>query len=187
MEKAVESKSDYVVVSMKSKICNNEGRNYGVDLLRIFSMFMIVVLHVLGHGKLLTSVNEGSSKYLLLWFLETMAYCAVNCYGLISGYVGYGKKFKLSNLFNLWIEVIFYNVTIAILFKFFNSNIGLKKIVPSLFPLTLNAYWYFSAYFIMFFFTPFFQYLIDRLSKRKSSILVGCIVLLASIMQLFVK
>ena len=135
-------------------------------------MIMIVVLHVLGHGKLLTSVDEGSFKYWILWFLEAMAYCAVNCYGLISGYVGYGKKFKLSNLINLWIEVLFYNVTIAILFKVFNSDIGLKKIVPSLFPLTLSAYWYFSAYFIMFFFTPFFHYLINRLSKRKATILV---------------
>lgn len=181
------SKSDYTVVNKELKFCNNAGRNYGIDLLRIVSMTLIVVLHVLGHGKLLTSVEECSSKYYILWSLETMAYCAVNCFGLISGYVGYGQKFKLSNLFNLWIEVIFYNVTIAILFKVFNSNIGLKKIVPSLFPLTLNAYWYFSAYFIMFFFTPFFQYLIDRLSKRKATILVGCIVLLASIMQLFVK
>ena len=162
-------------------------RNYGIDLLRIVSMVMIVVLHVLGHGKLLESVETGSSKYYVLWFMETMAYCAVNCYGLISGYVGYGKKFKLSNLFHIWIEVFFYSVGIAIVFKIFNSSIGLKKIIPSLFPVTLNAYWYFSAYFIMFFFTPFIQYLIERLSKRKATLLVGCTILLASVFQLFVK
>lgn len=74
-------------------------RNYGIDLLRIVSMAMIVVLHVLGHGKLLESVEAGSPKYYVLWFMETMAYCSVNCYGLVSGYVGYGKRFKLSNLF----------------------------------------------------------------------------------------
>lgn len=163
------------------------GRNYGIDLLRIVSMVMIVVLHVLGHGKLLESVETGSSKYYVLWFMETMAYCAVNCYGLISGYVGYGKKFKLSNLFHIWMEVFFYSVGIAIVFKIFNSSIGLKKIIPSLFPVTLNAYWYFSAYFIMFFFTPFIQYLIERLSKRKATLLVGCTILLASVFQLFVK
>lgn len=162
-------------------------RNYGIDLLRIVSMVMIVVLHVLGHGKLLESVETGSSEYYVLWFMETMAYCAVNCYGLISGYVGYGKKFKLSNLFHIWMEVFFYSVGIAIVFKIFNSSIGLKKIIPSLFPVTLNAYWYFSAYFIMFFFTPFFQYLIERLSKRKATLLVGCTILLASVFQLFVK
>ena len=156
-------------------------------MLRIVSMMMIVVLHVLGHGELLNSVDEGSAKYYTLWFLETMAFCAVNCYGLISGYVGYGKKFKLSNLFYLWLEVVFYSISIGVVFKLVNNNIGLKKIVSSLFPVSLNAYWYFSAYFIMFFFTPFFNYLIERLSKRKSTLLVCCIILLTSILQLFAK
>ena len=162
-------------------------RNYGIDLLRIVSMVMIVVLHVLGHGKLLESVDVGSLKYNVLWFMETMAYCAVNCYGLISGYVGYGKRFKLSNLFYIWMEVVFYSIGIALVFKMFNSSIGFKSIISSFFPVTLNAYWYFSAYVIMFIFTPFFNFLIERLSKRKATLLVGCIIILASILQLFVK
>lgn len=107
-------------------------RNYGVDLLRIVSMIMIVVLHTLGHGKLLESVDVSSGKYWILWLMETMAYCAVNCYGLISGYVGYGKKFKLRNIIQLWIEVIFYSVSISIAFKLFYGW-GIRRVFFSFF------------------------------------------------------
>ena len=37
-------------------------RNYGIDLLRIVSMFMVVVLHVVGHGDILDATDEASEK-----------------------------------------------------------------------------------------------------------------------------
>ena len=73
-------------------------RNYGVDLLRIVSMAMIAMLHVLGHGGVLNASVNNVMVYSLAWLLEVGAYCAVNCYALISGYVGYGGKFKYSNI-----------------------------------------------------------------------------------------
>ncbi|MDE6723424.1 MAG: hypothetical protein K2J55_04430, partial [Eubacterium sp.] len=62
-------------------------RNYGIDLLRIVCMIMVPVLHVLGHGGLLEGAEILSVKYEFVWFLEAAAFCAVNCYALISGYV----------------------------------------------------------------------------------------------------
>ena len=65
-------------------------RNYGIDALRIVSMFMIVILHTLGHGGILSSVSIFSGKY-----------CAVNCYALISGYVGINSKYRYSKIISL--------------------------------------------------------------------------------------
>ena len=118
--------------------------------------------------------------------MEAMAYCAVNCYGLISGYVGYGKKFKLRNIIQLWIEVLFYSVSISIAFKLFYGW-GIRKIISSFFPLVLNQYWYFSAYFLMFFFVPLFNYLIKNLSKKQATVLLGSIVILFSVFQMVAK
>ena len=81
-----------------------ERRNYGIDLLRIVSMNMIVMLHVLGIGSFLDNVEGITIEYATMWFLETASLCAVNCFALISGYVGFGRKFKLSKLMQLWIE-----------------------------------------------------------------------------------
>ena len=34
-------------------------RNYGIDLLRIVSMFMVVLIHVLGHGNSILNATMG--------------------------------------------------------------------------------------------------------------------------------
>ena len=73
---------------------NKRERNYGIDLLRIVSMLMVVVLHVLGQGGVLKTSTPLSIGYSVAWILEIAAYCAVNCYALISGYVGVNSKFK---------------------------------------------------------------------------------------------
>ena len=70
-------------------LVKKEQRNYGIDLLRIVSMIMIVTLHVCGQGGLL-SINTSFHKKFAIDFFETSSFCAVNCYGMISGYVGYG-------------------------------------------------------------------------------------------------
>ena len=83
-------------------------RNYGIDLLRIFSMINIFNLHInLGCG--IYSLNQKSQKFKVIWRLETFSLFGVNCFGLISGIVGY-KKYQFSNLIYLWILVFFYSV-----------------------------------------------------------------------------
>lgn len=76
-------------------------RNYGIDALKIVSMFMIVILHTLGHGGILSSVSIFSGKYYAAWLMEIAAYCAVNCYALISGYVGINSKYRYSKIISL--------------------------------------------------------------------------------------
>ena len=85
----------------------NKERNYGIDCLRVISMFMVVLLHVLGRGGVLQATKNLSINYGVSWFLEIAAYCAVNCYAIISGYVGYGRKIKYSNLIYLIFCVAF--------------------------------------------------------------------------------
>lgn len=87
-----------------------DSRNYGIDLLRIVSMFFIVLLHSFGHGGLLNGLDTNSTQYKAVYFFEISAYCAVDIFGIISGYVSYnpqGKKVKFSNLLKLWTEVVF--------------------------------------------------------------------------------
>lgn len=68
-------------------------RNYGIDLLRLVSMFLIVVLHSLSRGALV-GVSPFNIHYEVGFLIEALTYCAVNCFALISGYVGVDSKFK---------------------------------------------------------------------------------------------
>lgn len=65
-----------------------EQRNRGIDLLRMTAMWMVVILHILNKGGVLAAAAPLSAGQGTARLLETAAYCAVNCYGLISGYVG---------------------------------------------------------------------------------------------------
>ena len=71
------------------RLSSMEERNYGIDLLRIVSMMMVVLLHVLGQGGILDGSDPLTVKSETAWLLEIGAYSAVNIYAMISGYVGY--------------------------------------------------------------------------------------------------
>ena len=62
-------------------------RNYGIDALRIVAMMMVLILHLLASIDVLSLENHGSASYNVGWLLEIAAYCGVNCYALITGYV----------------------------------------------------------------------------------------------------
>ena len=49
-------------------------------------MLMIVVLHVLGHGGILQSVNPTSVKGFLVSGFEILCLVGVNCFALITGF-----------------------------------------------------------------------------------------------------
>ena len=153
-------------------------RNYGIDALRILSMIMIPVLHVLGHGGILASAAKLSLNYSVAWLLEIACFGAINLFGMISGYVGYGKKIKYANIIVLTLQVLFYKIIITALFAVFvPGSVGIKGMLTSLLPLYSNTYWYFSAYFGMFFFIPFLNYLLENLSKQRLQILIFSILL----------
>ena len=71
-----------------------EQRNRGIDLLRMTAMWMVVILHILNKGGVLAAAAPLSAGQGTARLLETAAYCAVNCYGLISGYVGVQRRFR---------------------------------------------------------------------------------------------
>lgn len=143
-------------------------RNFGIDALRIVSMMMVVFLHVLGQGGILSATESLGAKHNIAWLLEIAAYCAVNCYALISGYVGLNSKFKYSSIITLWLQVVFYTVLITLGFKFLTSEaISTRQLLGSIFPVVSRQYWYFTAYFCMFFFMPALNGAVHNLERKQ--------------------
>ncbi len=143
-----------------------QGRNYGIDLLRMVAMFMVAVLHVLGQGGVLGSAVN-STQYHITWFLELAAYGSVNLFAMISGYVGVKSRFKAANLAALWVQVFFYSFGIAVIFAFFRPDLcSASDLLGYAFPVITRKYWYFSAYFSLFLFTPLLNAGLNALSKQ---------------------
>ncbi len=159
-------------------------RNYGIDLLRIIAMIMIPILHVLGQGGILKAVTPLSMNYEAAWLLEIACYCAVNCFALISGYVGISTNFKHYRGLVLWLQVLFYTVFITLLFHLFMPSTTNAKVWLNAFtPATSYQYWYFSAYFALFLFIPFINIALNALTLSQMKRLGITIFVLLSIWQ----
>lgn len=149
-------------------------RNYGIDLLRIVSMFMVVLLHILGAGGMLSGPGSSVSANRILWLIEIASYCAVNCYAIVSGWVGYKSKFKFTNIIVLWLQVFFYTFIINVVFWIFGwQEFSFTSITNTFFPALASEYWYFTAYFIMYMFIPILNLILEKFSKKQMSFLLG--------------
>lgn len=150
----------------------SDSRNYGVDALKILSMFMVVVLHTLGKGKILESTEPFSAQYEVAWLLEIACYCAVNCFALATGYLLITKDFKYSRIILMWLQVAFYSVLFtATIYVWQHDEISFaefaKSMIKSIFPVSFKQYWYFSAYFGLYLLSPFLNRLIKGLTRKE--------------------
>lgn len=163
----------------------NSNRNYGIDLLRMTAMFMVCILHTLGQGGILSAVKASTAQFWIAWFLESAAYCAVNCYALISGYVGIDAGYKISNIMKLWLQVAFYSIGMTVAaFLIDKTLIAEGDWQAAFFPVLTKNYWYFTAYFCMFFFIPFLNTLVNTLSEKMRWYLCGVIAAIFSVLPL---
>lgn len=83
-------------------------RHVGIELARIAAMFLIILMHIHTQGGIMENLEPLSLEYSIEWILLCITYCAVNCYALISGYVGIGASYRYGRIFFLWLEVLFY-------------------------------------------------------------------------------
>ena len=159
-------------------------RNYGIDALRILSMFMVVVLHIFNAGGVLAASGRFTSQYEVGWLFQNAAFCAVDVYALITGYVWVNAKYKYRNVVELWLQVFFYSVLITALFSIFSpSSVSYKEWIKALFPIMSNQYWYFSSYFALFLFIPLLNIIIEKTEKKQLAVFIVIILFFFGVVQ----
>lgn len=153
-------------------------RNYGIDLLRTVSMFMVVVLHMFKHGGVLENLSGLGVISEVVWGLEILCFCAVNVYALISGFVGWNRKPKIVSIAMLYLQVLFYNTVFVVIDLVLNGGTFNLSFLRTLMPVLGNRYWYFTAYFALFFFMPLLNWVLVNAPKKVLDIaLFGCVAL----------
>jgi surface polysaccharide O-acyltransferase-like enzyme len=139
-------------------------RNYGIDLLRIFSMINIINLHIIRYsGFFRIKLDENKLKSVNR--LDIFSFFPVNCFGLISGVIGY-KKYKFANIIYIWFISLYYSIFDTFsLFILFEGKISIRDFILSFLPLLKKYHWYVNGYFIMYLFLPFMNFGINYLNK----------------------
>ena len=139
--------------------------NYGLDAYRCLAAFLVVLVHCTNVSVCPKNTwQEGT-----LWFLHLLSLCCVNCFGLLTGYLGGSLKHRFSSFLRLWLQVLFY---LVILFVLTNSGmLGTEKMMKrKLFPVLGGEYWYFTAYTLVVALLPLLEKGIDALSKQEFKI-----------------
>ena len=139
---------------IKHDLINNEikkVRNPGIDLVRLFAMYCIVVNHFLYFGN---GYNYFYRHKRILYMIHNFTDWHNDAFILISGIVGY-KTNKYSNLLYLWLTVLFYSVGIHKYILEYKKGFQINhKFDEQYYPLIFKKYWYFTIYFGTYLYLP---------------------------------
>lgn len=157
-------------------------RDYSMDLLRIISMFMIVVLHSISHGTFLDNSFTCNNAYFYL--IDSFCIVSVNCFVLISAYFLINDRFRLSKIVLLLCNTVFYSWVILFICKSFSLvDISSESLIKAILPLSFREYWFVSAYVGMYLLSPLLNITIkimSRIQHLSAVILLLCIFSISS-------
>lgn len=160
----------------------SKSRNVGIDFLRIGSMLMILLAHIL-KGNVSFIELPGSADYYILWTVKTVAAFSVNCFAMLTGYLMVNKPFALRRVVSMWMQVYFYSVLIFLCVLIFAPYLVTTEDIYSTFLPTIKSnYWYVTSYICLFFFMPFLNIVINRLSPRGLTALSAYVVITISVL-----
>lgn len=148
-------------------------RMANLELLRCIAMMMVVVLHFLGKGNLLEDISgpSMSGTGYLAWFLEALCIVAVNVYMLISGYFLCSSSFKPGRLLQLMLQLWFYSIGVGLLAVVFGivpaGEVNTHYFLSLLFPVSMEHYWFMTAYVFLYLLLPFIGSGISKMTKKQ--------------------
>ncbi len=156
----------------------------GIDLLRIVCMLMIIIGHVMNYGGGWTSMTTDMLHYPITLVLFALTNCSVDCFVLISGYVGIATQPKRSSLMKLWLQVAFYSVGVTALFCV-AGRASLRDLLLSFFPVLFHQYWFFVSYFVLSLLKPLLNAGINHLEEKQVPSIFWVIIIVFTLIPTF--
>lgn len=153
-------------------------RKSNYELMRISSMLMIIMWHLIIQGGILD--NSSPATKIILEYITTLLVVHVNSFVLLTGYFQSEKKFKFSKFLKLIGEVWFYKVVFLTLVIVFNlKDLTTLQILQHLSPINYGDYWFLQMYVLLYLISPILNKLINSLDKehyQKSLLVIFIIV-----------
>ena len=146
-------------------------RKSNIELLRIFSMILIVLVHsnyfVLGEviGE---EIVQNSFRAFGRILFEQLCIIGVNVFVLISGYFGIRPTKK--KVFNLMFQILFWSVLSTAVGLLFGVDVSLKSVAKTFW--LGGYYWFIPAYVALFAFSPVLNKFIEHSTKKEFMVVV---------------
>ncbi|MDO4963491.1 MAG: acyltransferase family protein [bacterium] len=157
----------------------NKERKSNIELLRIFSIFLIICFHYVYYSEY-SYTNLDLQSYII----KCILFCGelgCNLFLLITGYFYDKNKLTFKKVLKLILEVYFYYyISLFISFRLDLVDIhNTNELIKLFFPLTNPLiYWFVTAYFLLLLFVPYLNTTINNIDKsmHKQLIITSLIV-----------
>lgn len=146
-------------------------RSSNIELLRIVSMFLVLLIHYIPSRILPTNETLASDVLGTLFNLElrSISFVCVNCFILISGY--FGIHWKLKSFTNLVFQILFWSIVCPI---FVSVIIGLSDGVYLFKCLYSNIFsrWFVVSYIGLYMMAPMINKFIEAVTRRELGVFI---------------
>jgi surface polysaccharide O-acyltransferase-like enzyme len=169
---------------------SNKIRQSNMEWLRVLAMILIVAHHFVIHSGFAIG-NELTNTNALLKLLYMGGKVGVVIFVTISGYFMVQSQISITKIFQLWGQVVFYNLLTAIFFYFVSvENVpasSLDTIRKSFFPIVYEQYWFITSFMILYLFSPFLNKMFTQLKPKEYLFYLGLSLLFFSIIPTFLE
>lgn len=143
-------------------------RESNFELMRIISMFFIVLFHMfISTGGSIINYTTGHTKS-IVELLCMIIIVHVNSFILVSGYFQYDKKSSMKKVLKLLLMAWFYKVVIAIIFYTICKEkfvfLSFLKIIS---PIEYPGSWFLTVYILLYILSPYINIIINKLNKKE--------------------
>ncbi len=161
-------------------------RMANMELLRIVAMLMVIMLHFLGKGGILSELTgtiDGTER--TAWILESFCAVAVNVYMLISGFFLVESRFKVSRVLGLVLQALFYSILVPVVLVLCGvlspGEITFYQLLYYVFPTQMEHYWFLTAYVVIYLLSPLLGIAVHHMDKKQHGLVLAGLLVLVSL------
>lgn len=145
---------------------HNKQRLTNIELLRVISMLMILVLHTRYNGILSVYGDTINLNVFLQFLFEAISIVGVNIFILISGYFGISLKRK--SICNLLFEIYFYGIVGLIGWMVVQQTLHVETryFMKALLPISQTV-WFIPNYILLMLFSPMLNAFCEKYSGKQ--------------------
>lgn len=144
-------------------------RQTNIELLRIFSMLMVLVIHYnVGINGQTTHemVMTEPLKFVGIASLKSLSFICVNCFIIISGY--FGIRWKWKSLCNYLFQIAFWGGMIHIIAVSLGmTNFSIQRIANNMLLFLVRGNWFFVSYLALYMLAPIMNAYIEKVETRQ--------------------
>lgn len=150
-------------------------RLMGLDILKILSMFFIIIHHLSKHGGFYENTT-GFTK-VFIGILNALFLPSVNIFVYTSAYLIIKKRnVTVKRYFYLYAQIVFYSLlTLIVTYCLKRQTFNIIEVIKCFLPITYPVFWFCREYLILYIISPLLLKMVQNLNKKQYSIVVVAI------------